>query len=119
MAYGFFKPNATRQAVGLELPRLMEMASVPRDVRMTLKTVGELQGGPSLMELKREAIASNAGDNLVIEAAWPSMNNKKTADEVAAVFRQAYWSTGWYKRREKFYGNVFYEENGAFLALEA
>ena len=112
-AYGFFYCNASKQEIETELPTIRELVETPSQLELSLiEGMDNLKGDKRLTALAQEA--KQDGINYVLQATYPNMTNKDTADEVASILNQAYQSP-LYQAKEPFRGAIVYEEKGKYV----
>lgn len=114
-AYGFFNCKASKEEIEAELPTIRKLAQTPSQLELSLiEGVRNLKGEIDLIELAKEA--ETAGIKYVMEATYPTSNNKQTAGELSSILNQAYQSP-LYSKGETFEGNIVYKDKGKYIFL--
>ncbi len=109
-AYGFFDCKASKAEIEGVMPAIRKYASTPQKVDISIyDDMSRIQGDQYLM-----GIAKKAGMKYAMEVSYPDADNRKTADEAAAVLNQAY-QTPLFDEGEPFRGEIVFEENGNYV----
>ena len=112
-AYAFFDCNASGEQIGQELPTIRELVKTPKGLVLRLSEEGLPYLGPNTFDdelLNIYSDAQEAGMRYSLAArGLPTMTNRQTADELAAILNQAYQSP-LYEDGETFRGRVFYKD---------
>jgi hypothetical protein len=119
-AYAFFDCSSSKEQIDQEIPFIRELVQTPNELELSLMELTENTrtspfSEPELSVLMREAREANI--KYIMEATYPSHSHRKTADELSAILNQAYQSP-LYQEGEDFRGEVFYKENGRYVARE-
>ena len=102
-AYAYFNGTYSKSDLEKELPNVRKLVETPNEL---------------------EAIVTEDPENhkhsinqYCIKARHPQLSNGRTADELANMVNGLY-SSRLYKKGEKFFGNIEYEENGSMKLRE-
>ena len=115
-AYAFFNCKSSKEKIEAELHLIRDLVKTPSQLELSLiEGVRNLKGESDLVELAKEADA--AGIKYVMEATYPTSNNKQTAGELSAILNQGYLSQ-LYSKGETFEGDIIYKDKSKYIFLD-
>jgi len=115
-AYAFFDCTATKDEIESELSHIRDMTNTPSELELTLvEGVTNLKRDDQLAEVARQVHGD--GMKYVLQASYPSKDNKTAADELGAIGNNMY---AWRESQgdTTFTGRIVYKDGNDYVFRE-
>lgn len=119
VAYGFIRCDKSLNEIERTLPFIRKDARVPSKLELSVKEgISNVKGNKLLHDTVVRDLKEEGQCNYAFEARLQGVDNQDAAEELGAIFNQAYQSPLFEPRPQDFYATIVYERNGQYHELE-